>query len=192
MMVLFSSCFLQKQLPFSSFKVKCRQGGRWGPELWPHHLPPPYIVGYNDFNNLVLPGRWWLQNLILRHICKKSFYVFFSRFVRDCIQSLSKVLIWSKTFFCPKSNLGIKKHRIWCWFQVRWKSCTKINAKNYQQKVTEKWMFFLSLLCAKPPITFCVNFFRTIFNGFKLGLAFCVLWYPYRIFIKEKFRSTFC
>jgi hypothetical protein len=104
MMVLFSSCFLQKQLPFSSFKVKCRQGEVGA---WIVATPPTstiYKVGYNDFYNLVLPGRWWLQNLIQRHVWKKSLSAFFICFVRDFIQSLSEVLIWSiKEIFISKN-----------------------------------------------------------------------------------------
>jgi hypothetical protein len=38
--------------------------------------------GYNDCNNLVLPGRWWVAKLILRSIYKKGFFVFLSSFVR--------------------------------------------------------------------------------------------------------------
>ncbi len=34
-------------------------------------------LGYNDLNNLVFPGRWWLQNLILRHIDTKKSFQFF-------------------------------------------------------------------------------------------------------------------
>ncbi len=41
--------------------------------LWIVHSS---FVGYKDFNNLILSGRWWLQSLMLRHIYKKSFSVF--------------------------------------------------------------------------------------------------------------------
>ncbi len=33
-------------------------------------LIPDWVLGYNDLNHLALPGRWWLQNFILRHIYK--------------------------------------------------------------------------------------------------------------------------
>ncbi len=32
-----------------------------------------WTVGYNSVNNLVLPGHWWVQNLIPRPIHKKVF-----------------------------------------------------------------------------------------------------------------------
>ena len=51
------------------------------------------LLGYNYFNILVLPGRWCLQNLILRPIYQESFLVFWSRFVRVQIQSLKKLYI---------------------------------------------------------------------------------------------------
>ncbi len=37
-------------------------------------------LGYNDFDNLGFPGRWWFQNLILRHIYIKKFSRFFLPF----------------------------------------------------------------------------------------------------------------
>jgi hypothetical protein len=63
-------------------------------------------LGYNDFNNLVLPGHWWLQNLILRHIYKKKFSLFLSRFCPR-LQILSKLLIWFIFFF--KNAIRVSK-----------------------------------------------------------------------------------
>ncbi len=34
-------------------------------------LSATWTLGYNDFNNLILPDRWWMQNEILRPIHKK-------------------------------------------------------------------------------------------------------------------------
>jgi hypothetical protein len=80
--------------------------------------------GYNDFNNLVLPGRWWWQNLILRHTYRKKF-PFFQPFRLRLQSKFVKRAIWP-----PKCNIGIKKGRIWCWFRIRWKSCKNTRAKS--------------------------------------------------------------
>jgi hypothetical protein len=38
--------------------------------------------------------------------------------------------------------------------------------------------------------SFLCEFFCTLFNGFKLSIKFCVLWYLYRIFHKTFFAYT--
>jgi hypothetical protein len=123
------------------------EGGAWIVATPP--TSPIYIVGYNDLNILVFPGRWWLKHLIIRHICKKSFSAFLSRFVRDCIQSLSKVLN-QKHFFSQKNNIGIKKmQNLMLNLRIRWKIAKKSCQIIINEKVREKWSFLLILLCAK-------------------------------------------
>ncbi len=95
-----------------------------------------------DFNNLVMQTLWWLPIKILRHIHKKRFSVFLSRFLRICNQSVQKVLIRAKTFFFL-INMGIKKRRISRWFRIRWKSFEKMHPKKVISKnVTEICTFF--------------------------------------------------
>ena len=91
------------------------------------------LVSYarcGHFNSLIILLRWWLQNFILRHFYKK-FSLFLSHFVRICLQSFEKVLIWSKTLYTFESVEKVAK---------------KLHAKKViNEKVMEKW----SLLCAE-------------------------------------------
>ncbi len=95
-------------------------------------------VRYNDFSKLVLPGLWWLQNLILRRIYKKNvFFVFLSRFVR---------VLTSK--FANNASLIFQKFQTQCGYQktlnlmlilnpskkLQNNSCEKV----INEKVTEK------------------------------------------------------
>ncbi len=75
----------------------------------------------------------------------------------------------------------------WCWFRIRWKCCIKIMQQIINKNVTEKWSFLLEYNRCKSflPIVFFVNFFVLFSNGFKLSIAFCSLWYPYRIVQKN-------
>ncbi len=47
-------------------------------------------LGYNDFNNLVLSGRWWMHNLILKHI---FFYPFRLRLHSKVVKVL---ILWCR------------------------------------------------------------------------------------------------
>ncbi len=89
-----------------------------------------YTVGYGDFNNLILPGRWWLQNLIIRHGCKKVL----GCFVRVWLQSLPKVHI-----FLQKCNMGIQKRRFDADFasveKVAKTSCKFINENDRKMEI---------------------------------------------------------
>ncbi len=60
-----------------------------------------YLLGCNDFNNLVLLGRWWLQNLILRHIYKYKKFRFFHPFRLHLSSKFVKrpTVIWKKKMF---------------------------------------------------------------------------------------------
>jgi hypothetical protein len=82
-----------------------------------------------QFYNLVMQTLWWLPIKILRHIHKKRFSVFLSRFLRICNQSVQKVPIREKNFFIKKFNMVIKKRRISRWFRIRWKSFEKMRPK---------------------------------------------------------------
>ncbi len=73
-------------------------------------------LGYYDFYILILPGHWWLQNLIPRHIYKRSFSIFSSRYVRYAKFVKSANMIPPQKKFVLKINIGINKSWIWCWF----------------------------------------------------------------------------
>ncbi len=116
----------------------------------------------NDFNNLVMQTLWWLPNKILRHIHKKRFSIFLSRFLRICNQSVQKVLIKEKNVIMKKFNLGIKKRRISRWFRIRWKSFEKMHPKKVISKnVTEICTFFTFTYVRQT--CFACNFFWCIF-----------------------------
>ncbi len=53
---------------------------------------------------------WWLPNKILRHIHKKRFSVFLSRFLRICNQSVQKVLVRAKKNFVSKNSIWVSKN----------------------------------------------------------------------------------
>ncbi len=114
-----------------------------------------FALGCKDFKNLVLPGRWWLQNLILKHIYKKMFFHFFSHFLQN-------------------SNMGIKNAE----FDADFESVEKA-AKNFQWKSNKKMEFFYFYYGVQK---FSANHFFLIFCTF-FNKLFCVLWYPYRIFL---------
>ncbi len=96
------------------------------------------LVGYNDFNNLVMQTLWWLHNKILRYIHKKIFSIFLSRFLRICYQSLKKVLIWPKNFFfflSKKVSKNAEFHADFESVEKNVKKCTK--KSNKQNKFNE-------------------------------------------------------
>ncbi len=74
-----------------------------------HGIPTLYL-GYNDFNNLVVQTLWWLPIKILRHIHKKRYFVFLSRFLRICNQSVQKKLIRAKQIFILKNSMWVSKN----------------------------------------------------------------------------------
>jgi hypothetical protein len=66
-----------------------------------------------------------------------TFFDFLSRFLRVCLQSLKKVLIWPlKKNFVKKIEKGVKKRRISRWFRIRWKSCKKMHTKKVMSKTS--------------------------------------------------------
>ncbi len=104
-------------------------------------------IGYNDFSNLVLSGRfWWLQNLILRHIYKKKFSGFAQLFGL-CLPSkfVKKVLIWAKKL----------QYGIWCWFRFCWKSFKDIiqqnlSTRNWQKNVVFDFYYCMQKFSFRP------------------------------------------
>jgi hypothetical protein len=144
-------------------------------------------LGYKNFNNLALPGRWWLE----KFNSKAHLQITFSFFepLRLClIQSLQKVLIWQKKIIFQKCNVGIKKRKILCWFR---KSCKRLTQKRYeQQKIW--YLIFISVCKGFSAYNFYqVNFF----NRFELSIESCILWYQIPIFANAMFVvyiSTFC
>jgi hypothetical protein len=79
---------------------------------------PDWVLGYNDLNHLALPGRWWLQNFILRHI----YVIRFSEPFRPRLTSkFAKSANIIQKIFGQKCNTGIKKR----WFRMCWKNCKK-------------------------------------------------------------------
>ncbi len=127
----------------------------------PGHFSREPTLGYNNFNNLFMQTLWWLPNKILRHIHKKRFSVFLSRFLRICSQSLQKVLIRKKKSK-KKINMGIKKRWISRWFRIRWNFFEKMQYKKVISKtVTEKCPFFTFTHVRQ--IFFAYNFFLVHF-----------------------------
>ncbi len=135
-------------------------------------------LGYTNFKNLALPGRWWLDLQI-------TFSLFEPR--RLClIQSLQKVLIWQKKIIFQKCNVGIKKRKIVCWFR---KSCKRLTQKKIwaTENLVFDFYFYVQRFSA-------YNFYQVnFFNRFELSIESCILWYPIPI---EKmfvvYISTFC
>ncbi len=142
-------------------------------------------VGYNDFNNLVLPGRWWLLNLILRHIYKKTNFPFFSAFSSAFAFKVCKKCWYEKKKF-ENCNMDIKNAEFDADFDSIETAAKNLMGESYQRKSDKKWSIWmvgagnsakLSLLCAYKFSTY--NFFRvifcTFFNRFELSIEFCVL-----------------
>ncbi len=127
------------------------------------------LLGYNDFNNLVMQTIWWLPNKILRHIHKKRFSIFLSCFVRICKQSLQKVLIRAKIFI-QKFNTDFES------VEKFWKNAPK---KVISKSATEICTIFTftHLLQTCFAYNFFCAFFKNFFNGFEISVKFCVFWY---------------
>ncbi len=130
------------------------------------------VLGYNDFNNLVMQTLWWLPIKILRHIHKKRFSIFLNRFLRICNQSVQKVLIRvKKIFVLKKFNMGIKKRSISRWFRIRWKSFEKMHPKKVISKnvtgICTSFTFTHVRQIVLLVTFFFVNFFKTFSTDSK-------------------------
>jgi hypothetical protein len=61
---------------------------------------------------LVVPSRWWVQNLIQRPICKKTVFPFFEPFRLRSASELENIAnVIPKILFNIKFNMGIKNKR---------------------------------------------------------------------------------
>ncbi len=143
-------------------------------------------IGYNDFNNLDMQTLWWLPSKILRHIHKKRFTVFLSRFLRICNQSLQKVIKRAKKKFLFKKSICVSKNA-----EKVLKKCTikKLLAKMWREKVlfspfthVRQTFFGYNFFCA---------FFYNYFNGFEISVKFCVFWYLFWFFSKNICLGSF-
>ncbi len=104
-------------------------------------------VGYNNFNNLVLQTLWWLPNKILRHIHKKRFSVFLSRFLRICNQSVQKKLKRTKKNFVLRTSIwGSKNTEFDADFESDEKVLKKCTQKRLLAKTWRKYALFPLLL----------------------------------------------
>jgi hypothetical protein len=135
---------------------------------WFHNVPPNLQHrDINSYNNLVLPGRWSWQNLILRPIYKKSFpffsavlYVFAFKVCKNC--SYDPIFFSSSKMQCgyKKTQNLVLMHTV----------AEKSFEKSYQQTRDRKTEFLTCITVCKSfrLITFFVGcFFYTFFNGFK-------------------------
>jgi len=139
-------------------------------------------------NNLVMQTLWRLPNKILRHIHKKRFSVFLSRFLRDCNQSLQKVLIRAKNVFINKFNKGINKRRISRWFQICWKGFEKMHQKKVINKnVTEICPFFTFTHARQT----CFGAFFTTFSTDSKSAWNSAFLIPFCFFSKKIFWGSY-
>ncbi len=96
-----------------------------------------YVVQtiHKNFNNSALPGRWWLQNLILRHNCNSFFRAVSSPLNSKFSKSVNMIfflILWQKC------NMGIKKHSILGWFWIVEKVAKKLMWKKLSAKKWQK------------------------------------------------------
>ncbi len=122
-----------------------------------------FTLGYNDFNNLVLPGRWRLQYVILRNIYKKSFFRLFQPFLTRLHSKVVKSAYMIKKSVFLKCNI----------FDVDFESVEKIAKilceKSYQN--VKEFLTFITECKSFLPFIFWV-IFCTFFNGWELFINF--------------------
>ncbi len=120
-------------------------------------------IGYNDFYNLVMQTLWWLYSQILRHLHKKWFSVFLSRFLRICNQSFKKVLIRAKKKFLAKNLIWVSKNtEFHADFESVEKGLKKCTKKKLLAKTWRKYALF-SLLLMFVKLVLLITFFWCIF-----------------------------
>ncbi len=107
-----------------------------------------------------------IHNSILTHVYLKSFSVFLSHLVCICIQNLEKMKRRETNFFFKNSIMGFKKRRISRWFQIRWKSVTKLYRKKVLANVTEMCTF--STFTHVHQTCFFIPFFGAFLKKFQL------------------------
>ncbi len=106
---------------------------------------------YNSVQRFL--GRWWLKNLIIRHVYNKKSFSFLKSV--SCALGFKVYVSANKSknflviFF--KFHSGYQKRRILCSFRISWKGWIKILGKCFtvNEYVMQKLSFWLLLLCAK-------------------------------------------
>ncbi len=115
-------------------------------------------LGYDDFNNLVALIRWWLHNLILRHVYKKRFSFFqphlHSKFRKNA--NRSKKMSW---------KIQYRDYAAFKYLEKVLKKCTK---KVISKNVTE--IFTFSTFTHVRQTCFAYNFFWFIFSKLFLRI----------------------
>ncbi len=125
---------------------------------------------YNDFNKLVLPGRWWLQNLILRHNYKKKFSCFFEPFCPRLQSEYVKSTNMIKKNFKYAIKALKRQNLMPIW--ICWKSCKNSRKKDFSEKVIENGVFYFQYCMQK---FLGSNFLALFSTDLKLSTEFCVL-----------------
>ncbi len=93
-------------------------------------------LGYNNINNLVLPGRWWLQYFILIHIYEKSF-PFFSAVSSAFAFKVEKSAKITPTFLSLLNAIWVS---INAEFDADFESIEKVEKQIMRKKLsTKKW-----------------------------------------------------
>ncbi len=95
---------------------------------------------------------WQKNNFLLFANCLKmySFFAFAFKVCKMCYYD-------PKIFFFKNINMGIKKRRILCWFQIRWCRLKKMPSKKARAKqLGEFWVFlFLCIFSCFFSFNFC-------------------------------------
>ncbi len=109
-------------------------------------LRQPYTVGWNDFNNFLVPNHKWKINSILIHNWKKKIFRFCEPFCVRLASKLAKKLMWPpKKLFSTNFDMGVKKAEFYaavlletkqfCVMLTRWK---KVNMNTFSRIVRVK------------------------------------------------------
>ncbi len=118
-----------------------------------------------------------------------TFFDFLSRFLRIWLQSLKKVLIWPKFFFCKNQKRCQKMQNFTLISNPLKKFWKNVPKKLQAKQVWRTWVkvkkvhFSVTFLL----ITFFGTFFQNFFNGFEFSVKFCVFWLLFRFFPKKIF-----
>ncbi len=100
------------------------------------------LIGCNDFNNLILPGCWWRQILILRHIYKIKYFLFPPFRPRLPSNKVCKKCKYDFFNFSQMQN-GYQKKENFMLISNPLKKLQKYHSKNcYHWKIDRKnWVF---------------------------------------------------
>ncbi len=89
------------------------------------YMCPHCTLGWNDFNNLLIPNQKWKILFILIHVWKKDFRFFGPFCARSASKFAKSANMTAKLIFSTNFDMGVQKRRFWCWFRIHWKSCKK-------------------------------------------------------------------